>query len=117
MRLQTNVLHQRIFYLLSINTLSSFFAAVPKSDPYIEGNKHKYSPGELVELNCTSNSSDPEADLFWYINAIPVSIGYANESKTWNPFVICLCKDCNENMLGNHNGWNGPYNFRNVLKD
>lgn len=45
--------------------------AVPKSDPYIEGNKHKYSPGELVELNCTSNSSDPEADLFWYINALP----------------------------------------------
>ena len=46
---------------------------MPKSDPYIEGNKHKYSPGELVELNCTSNSSDPEADLFWYINALPVS--------------------------------------------
>lgn len=45
--------------------------AVPKRDPYIEGNKHKYSPGEVVELNCTSNSSDPEADLFWYINALP----------------------------------------------
>ena len=48
------------------------FAAVPKRDPYIEGNKHKYSPGELVELNCTSNASDPEADLFWYIDALPV---------------------------------------------
>ena len=46
---------------------------MPKRDPYIEGNKHKYSPGEVVELNCTSNSSDPEADLFWYINALPVS--------------------------------------------
>ena len=56
-----------------INAFSFFTSAVPKRDPYIEGNKHKYSPGEVVELNCTSNSSDPEADLFWYINALPVS--------------------------------------------
>ena len=58
---------------LKLQLFSVAFTAVPKSDPYIEGNKHKYSPGELVELNCTSNSSDPEADLFWYINALPVS--------------------------------------------
>ena len=58
-----------------------FTSAVPKRDPYIEGNKHKYSPGELVELNCTSNSSDPQADLFWYINALPVS-------KQWLPSVL-----------------------------
>ena len=62
------------FYILLL-----FTSAVPKRDPYIEGNKHKYSPGELVELNCTSNSSDPQADLFWYINALPVS-------KQWLPF-------------------------------
>ena len=48
--------------------------AVPQKDPYIEGNKHKYSLGEVVELNCTSNASDPVADLFWYINGLPVSI-------------------------------------------
>ena len=58
--------------------------AVPKSDPYIEGNKHKYSPGELVELNCTSNSSDPEADLYWYINALPVSNPYLLHFKAKN---------------------------------
>jgi hypothetical protein len=45
--------------------------AVPQFDPYIGGQTHKYSPGELVELNCTSNSSDPETDLFWYINSLP----------------------------------------------
>ena len=68
-------------YIRNTTVFCCIFTAVPKSDPYIEGNKHKYSPGELVELNCTSNSSDPEADLFWYINALPVSIHNTINSK------------------------------------
>jgi hypothetical protein len=51
-----------------------FSTAVPAHNPYISGQKTRYSPGELVELNCTANSSDPVADLFWYINSESVSI-------------------------------------------
>ena len=62
-----------IFFWLVLNTITLYVSAVPSKDPYIEGNKLKYSLGEVVELNCTSNASDPMADLFWYINGLPVS--------------------------------------------
>lgn len=52
-------------------SVKAIVVAVPSKDPYIEGNKLKYSLGEVVELNCTSNASDPMADLFWYINGLP----------------------------------------------
>jgi len=43
--------------------------AVPVQNPYIFGQKPRYLLGEFLDLNCTSNSSDPVAELFWYINS------------------------------------------------
>ena len=53
--------------------LISFLAAVPKRNPYITGQKSRYSVGEVVDLNCTSNASIPEAELSWYVNSVEVS--------------------------------------------
>eukprot|EP00095_Tigriopus_kingsejongensis_P009474 snap_masked-scaffold322_size207131-processed-gene-1.11 protein:Tk09474 transcript:snap_masked-scaffold322_size207131-processed-gene-1.11-mRNA-1 annotation:"AGAP005117-PA" len=43
--------------------------AVPLAGPTITGQQTRYALGDIVKLNCTSNSSDPLADIFWYINS------------------------------------------------
>ena len=49
------------------------YIAVPRSGPTISGQKSRYAVGDRVHLNCSSNSSDPLADLTWYINGRTVS--------------------------------------------
>jgi len=51
------------------NTVQTDVVAVPKRDPKIEGQKTRYSLGETVNLNCTSNASIPETELSWYVNS------------------------------------------------
>ena len=48
--------------------------AVPRRNPYIVGQKSRYSLGEVVDLNCTSNASLPAAELSWYVNSKEVRI-------------------------------------------
>ena len=60
--------------------------AVPAHNPYITGQKTRYSPGEVVDLNCTANSSDPVADLFWYINSEAVSIVFLYDKLATNQY-------------------------------
>lgn len=43
--------------------------AVPTRDPLIEGQKTRYSVGDWVRLNCSSNASLPETELSWYVNS------------------------------------------------
>jgi len=50
--------------------ISTDVVAVPKRNPYITGQKSRYSVGEVVDLNCTSNASIPEAELSWYVNSV-----------------------------------------------
>jgi len=46
----------------------------PKNGPSITGhNNRRYSVGETLELNCTSEATLPPANLTWYINQRPVS--------------------------------------------
>ena len=67
------LLYQNLIGLWSKSLLISFLAAVPKRNPYITGQKSRYSVGEVVDLNCTSNASIPEAELSWYVNSVEVS--------------------------------------------
>ena len=46
-----------------------FVPAVPTRDPLIEGQKTRYSVGDWVRLNCSSNASLPETELSWYVNS------------------------------------------------
>ena len=62
-----NMLHHNF----KVNFLS-LITAVPKRNPYITGQKSRYSVGEVVDLNCTSNASLPEAELSWYVNSVEV---------------------------------------------
>ncbi|GFX86862.1 c2-set_2 domain-containing protein [Trichonephila clavipes] len=39
-----------------------------KDGPTIDGGKHVYSVGDLVDINCTAARSQPPAELHWYIN-------------------------------------------------
>ncbi|XP_055952969.1 synaptogenesis protein syg-2-like [Argiope bruennichi] len=39
-----------------------------KDGPTIDGGKHVYSVGDLVDINCTAAKSQPPAELHWYIN-------------------------------------------------
>ena len=55
------------------NSDNLIILAVPKRNPYITGQKSRYSVGEVVDLNCTSNASIPEAELSWYVNSVEVS--------------------------------------------
>lgn len=48
---------------------TSDVVAVPLSGPTITGQQTRYALGDIVNLNCSSNSSDPLADIFWYINS------------------------------------------------
>ena len=59
-----------------------FVAAVPTRDPLIEGQKTRYSVGDWVRLNCSSNASLPETELSWYVNSKEVRY-----KKTRNIFI------------------------------
>ncbi|GIY77301.1 c2-set_2 domain-containing protein [Caerostris extrusa] len=39
-----------------------------KDGPTIDGGKHVYSVGDVVDINCTAARSQPPAELHWYIN-------------------------------------------------
>ncbi|XP_015905257.1 synaptogenesis protein syg-2 [Parasteatoda tepidariorum] len=39
-----------------------------KDGPSIDGGKHVYNVGDLVDINCTAAPSQPPAELHWYIN-------------------------------------------------
>ncbi|CAO1386220.1 unnamed protein product [Diamesa serratosioi] len=45
---------------------------IPEESPSIGDIKQYYSIGELLETNCTSNSSIPAAKLEWWINDMPI---------------------------------------------
>jgi hypothetical protein len=45
---------------------------VPRHGPRIIGASARYSPGELLTLNCTSEATLPPANLTWYLNRQPV---------------------------------------------
>ena len=47
---------------------------MPRSGPSVSGAAPRYSLGDSVSLNCTSNSSDPLAELSWYINSESVGV-------------------------------------------
>ena len=63
------------------------FADHLKEGPRIEGDKHTYDVGDLVDLNCTAAKSQPPAELHWYINDKEVSI-----NDTLNFFTQCSKK-------------------------
>ncbi len=44
----------------------------PEENPYIDDIKQYYRIGELLETNCSSNSSIPPAKLEWWINDLPI---------------------------------------------
>lgn len=44
------------------------FAELPKRGPVIKGGKARYSIGDHVDLNCTSEKSSPATNLTWFIN-------------------------------------------------
>jgi len=46
---------------------------VPKHGPRIVGAHERYSVGEEMRINCTSEKTLPPANLTWYINQQPVS--------------------------------------------
>lgn len=39
-----------------------------KDGPTIDGGKHAYDVGDMVDINCTAAKSQPPAELHWYIN-------------------------------------------------
>lgn len=45
---------------------------LPRKDPQITGYKTRYKLDDLLKANCTSEGSQPPANLTWYINGIPV---------------------------------------------
>uniref|UniRef100_A0A1I8P164 Ig-like domain-containing protein n=1 Tax=Stomoxys calcitrans TaxID=35570 RepID=A0A1I8P164_STOCA len=41
---------------------------MPKFDPFISGLQHTYRYHDYIQLNCSSEGSNPPATLTWYIN-------------------------------------------------
>lgn len=56
----------------------------PEESPSIGDIKQYYSIGELLETNCTSNSSIPPAKLEWWINDMPI---YTEQTVTFHTIV------------------------------
>lgn len=48
-------------------------SVLPEGDPIISGQDEVYSPGQPIDLNCTSERSKPAAQLMWFINGNRVS--------------------------------------------
>ena len=57
----------------------------PINPPKIVGVADFYSPGDLVEINCTSIESKPAAELQWVINDKIVRILLCKKKKKWVP--------------------------------
>ncbi len=61
--------------MLSKFTISvSFVVALPDEGPKITGGKPRYHIGDEVNVNCTSGTSKPAANLQWFINGEQVII-------------------------------------------
>ena len=43
-------------------------AILPRGNPTLEGFRHNYQVGELLEVACTSSPSWPVAELVFYLN-------------------------------------------------
>lgn len=56
----------------------------PEESPSIGDIKQYYSISELLETNCTSNSSIPPAKLEWWINDMPI---YTEQTLTFHTIV------------------------------
>jgi len=41
---------------------------VPDAGPIIQGHKSRYSPGDILNVNCTTENTKPPANLTWYLN-------------------------------------------------
>ena len=41
---------------------------------FCSGGKEDYSPGDTVQLNCSSFNSKPAADINWFINQEPANL-------------------------------------------
>ncbi|KAJ8979352.1 hypothetical protein NQ317_010124, partial [Molorchus minor] len=46
----------------------SVVVELPKKDPYIVGLNIRYKIGDILRANCTSEKSNPAANLAWYVN-------------------------------------------------
>ncbi|XP_068086942.1 cell adhesion molecule 2 [Anabrus simplex] len=53
--------------------------SLPKENPEITGEERLYQVGDVISLNCTSDSSFPPAVIRWYINDEPVSPDFETE--------------------------------------
>ncbi|CAB4070285.1 unnamed protein product [Lepeophtheirus salmonis] len=58
------------YYDTVVNSSIARIVAAPRRGPTITGRRDRYTSGDLVELNCSSNSSKPATELSWYINSI-----------------------------------------------
>ncbi|CAH0564220.1 unnamed protein product [Brassicogethes aeneus] len=54
---------------------------LPQGDPVISGLKPRYRVGETLKANCTSEGSNPAANLTWYLNGKPVDAKYVHRHK------------------------------------
>lgn len=61
----------------SFDTVSQYgdllVVVLPEKGPLITGGKLRYSLGDRVNVNCTSENSKPAADIRWFINGQPAS--------------------------------------------
>ncbi|KAJ8679209.1 hypothetical protein QAD02_014996, partial [Eretmocerus hayati] len=71
------------YYACEVNTDSPPFKSVkgeaymevieiPRHKPKITGVERIYTTGDVLSLNCTSDSSHPAAQLQWFINGVPI---------------------------------------------
>jgi hypothetical protein len=58
-------------FFTSMQTAYLQVVDLPPNDPYISGMKTRYHHGEILKANCTSEHSNPAANLTWYINGMP----------------------------------------------
>uniref|UniRef100_A0A1B6CTZ7 Ig-like domain-containing protein n=1 Tax=Clastoptera arizonana TaxID=38151 RepID=A0A1B6CTZ7_9HEMI len=54
----------------------------PKHRPSLQGIKHRYKVGELLQVNCTSSGSRPAANLTWFFNGEQVQPKFVKLYKT-----------------------------------
>ncbi|KAL0266949.1 UNVERIFIED_CONTAM: hypothetical protein PYX00_009351 [Menopon gallinae] len=56
------------FRFVRVLTRCYSLPALPEEGPKISGGKPRYQIGDTVNVNCTSGSSNPPAQLDWFIN-------------------------------------------------
>ncbi|XP_060518025.1 cell adhesion molecule 3-like isoform X2 [Cylas formicarius] len=65
----------------AVQTAELKVVELPKKDPYITGLKTRYKLEDALKANCTSEGSDPAANLTWYVNGVPVEEKYVRHHK------------------------------------